>query len=78
MNSGTDAGLLGGLAAFGSALAGLGLIAAAIAIYFVPAIVAHRRDHHNRMAITVLTFLLGWTIIGWAGALVWACTEVHD
>lgn len=42
--------------------------------YFVPAIVAFVRNHRNRGAIFVLNLLLGWTVLGWVGALVWACT----
>jgi hypothetical protein len=45
------------------------------AIYFVPMIVAGVRHHHNRMAISVLNVFLGWTLIGWVVALVWACTR---
>jgi hypothetical protein len=43
-------------------------------IYFTPAIVALRRWHRQRMAITMLNLFLGWSLIGWVGALVWACT----
>jgi hypothetical protein len=43
-------------------------------LYFIPAVVAVRRHHRQRLAITVLNVLLGWTLIGWVVALVWACT----
>lgn len=43
------------------------------AIYMLPTIVASRRNHRNTPAIAVLNVLLGWSLIGWAGALVWAC-----
>lgn len=43
-------------------------------IYFAPAIVAAYRGHHDKLAIGVLNVLLGWTGLGWIGALVWACT----
>jgi hypothetical protein len=46
-----------------------------IGIYFIPAIVAWRRRHHNEMAIGILNLFLGWTLIGWVIALVWACTD---
>ena len=45
-----------------------------LAIYFIPAIVANGRHHRNRLAISILNTLLGWTLIGWIGALVWAST----
>jgi hypothetical protein len=44
----------------------------AIALYFSPAVVAGVRRHTNALPIFVLNFLLGWTIIGWVGALIWA------
>lgn len=46
-----------------------------IAIYFVPTFVAMSREHRNAGAIVVTNLLLGWTFIGWAVALIWACTE---
>jgi hypothetical protein len=46
-----------------------------VALYFVPMIIALIRGHHNALAISLLNFFLGWTFIGWVGALVWACTS---
>jgi hypothetical protein len=51
-----------------------GFIGIAFVSYFVPAIVAHVRHHRNEMAIFILNLFLGWTLIGWVVALVWACT----
>jgi hypothetical protein len=45
---------------------------AAIALYCLPAIVAQRRSHINRTGITILNLALGWTLLGWLGALVWS------
>jgi hypothetical protein len=39
--------------------------------YFFPAIVAAVRRHPNATAIFLLDLLLGWTVLGWIGALVW-------
>lgn len=39
-------------------------------IYFAPAFTAVRKINFN--AIFALNFLLGWTLLGWAGALIWA------
>ncbi len=50
------------------------LILVIFAVYMLPAIVAYRRNHRQAMAITVLSFFLGWSLIGWVVALVWACT----
>ena len=51
---------------------GLVMIAAAIALYFLPAIVAGMNHHRQKTAIFVLNLLLGWTAVGWVVALVWA------
>ncbi|MBA3668647.1 MAG: superinfection immunity protein [Sphingomonas sp.] len=45
---------------------------AAITLYFAPGIVAATRNHPNRMPIVLLDLFLGWTVVGWIGALVWA------
>lgn len=44
-----------------------------VAIYLLPFIVAMVRGKRNCLAILVLNLLLGWTLIGWVVALVWAC-----
>lgn len=41
-------------------------------LYFAPKFVASYRHHPNVDAITMLNLLLGWTVIGWVVALVWA------
>ena len=43
--------------------------------YFIPRLVALGRKHDNTTAIFFLNFFLGWTLIGWVGALVWACIK---
>jgi hypothetical protein len=53
------------------------LFIAALLLYFLPALVAERRRHPNRTSIGVLNLLLGWTLIGWVAALVWACTAIE-
>jgi hypothetical protein len=56
---------------------GSGVLATLLAlVYFLPAGVAHSRNHHQLMAIFVLNLLLGWTFIGWVACMVWACTMV--
>ena len=44
-------------------------------VYLLPWINAIWRDHHNRSAIGALNILLGWTLLGWIGALVWSFTS---
>jgi hypothetical protein len=41
-------------------------------LYFLPTILGRRK--RNRGAIFALNLILGWTLIGWVGALVWALT----
>ncbi|MYA18213.1 MAG: superinfection immunity protein [Gammaproteobacteria bacterium] len=43
-----------------------------VSVYFIPSIVAKVRNHHNTMAIFLLNLFLGWSLIGWVAALVWA------
>jgi hypothetical protein len=38
-------------------------------------VVAFVRHHHNQWAIFALNLLLGWTLLGWIGALVWSLTR---
>jgi hypothetical protein len=55
--------------------AGAGLLLMIGIGYFLPAIVASIRRHRNRLAIGILNLLLGWTLLGWIVAMVWACTS---
>lgn len=41
-------------------------------MYFLPAIIAFARSKRDTVAILTLNFFLGWTMIGWVVALVWA------
>jgi nitric oxide reductase large subunit len=41
-------------------------------IYLLPTLVG--RGKRNAVAIAVLNIMLGWTVVGWIAALVWACT----
>jgi nucleoside recognition membrane protein YjiH len=43
--------------------------------YFIPAICALNRKHNNTAAIVCVNVLLGWTVIGWIGAMVWSLTD---
>jgi tryptophan-rich sensory protein len=43
-----------------------------ICFYFLPTIIAFRRNRHNKWAIFLLNFFLGWSLIGWVVSLVWA------
>ncbi|HTW22481.1 MAG TPA: superinfection immunity protein [Candidatus Baltobacteraceae bacterium] len=42
-------------------------------VYFLPSIIGHSKRSFT--GILVLNLLLGWTVIGWFAALIWACTD---
>jgi hypothetical protein len=41
-------------------------------MYFLPSIIALARNKRDLTAIVLLNFFLGWTMIAWIVALVWA------
>jgi Superinfection immunity protein len=43
-------------------------------VYFLPTIVALVRHKRNVVSILLLNLFLGWTLVGWIIALVWAST----
>lgn len=45
-------------------------------VYFLPSFVG--RHKRNSGAIVVLNLFLGWTLVGWVAALVWALTVEPD
>lgn len=44
----------------------------AIAFYFLPSLIASSNGHRYVSGIALLNLFLGWTLIGWVIALVWA------
>jgi len=51
------------------------LIILLIALYFLPTIIAYRRDN-NFISIFLLNLFLGWTILGWLIALIWSTKDM--
>jgi hypothetical protein len=41
-------------------------------MYFLPSIIALARSQRDLLAIFLLNLFLGWSVIGWIVALVWA------
>ena len=41
-------------------------------MYFLPSIIAFARNKRDTTAILLLNLFLGWSVIGWVIALVWA------
>lgn len=50
----------------------------AIWLYFLPWKIARSRSHRNVVAIFVANLLFGWTFLGWALCLVWACLKGRE
>jgi hypothetical protein len=51
------------------------LFALALISYFLPGIIASIRGSHHQTAICLINFFLGWTVLGWLAALIWAVVE---
>ena len=44
-------------------------------LYFLPTFLALARGHPNFFLLAIVNLSLGWTVIGWVGALVWSLTK---
>ena len=44
-------------------------------LYFLPFVIAMVRHHKAKLAIFLTDLLLGWTVVGWLAALIWACNS---
>jgi Superinfection immunity protein len=53
------------------------MVLLALFAYFLPTVIAEARGHQNTGMIFLTNLLLGWTILGWIGALVWAATALE-
>jgi len=60
-----------GLNAFGKFIA-FTFFLAAPALYFLPTFEAWKKGHLNLTAIALVNLFLGWSLIGWVVAIVWA------
>ena len=57
------------------AFVGLIILTIPFVLYFLPSIVAGRRNHSNSSAIVIVNLFLGWTFLGWVVALAWSYTD---
>ena len=46
-----------------------------IILYMLPTWLAHYYERKNLVGIAILNICLGWTLLGWVGALVWSVIE---
>src|SRR5262249_51267382 len=51
------------------------LVFLSVAIYVLPTLVAIRRHDQHAFDIAVLDIFVGWTIVGWAAALIWSLID---
>ena len=56
------------------ALAAIAILVIGFFAYFLPAVIAFVRGHHQWVAISALNLLLGWTALGWIAAFIWSLT----
>jgi T4 superinfection immunity protein/putative oligomerization/nucleic acid binding protein len=54
---------------------GWGFMLLALVPYFLPTIIAIARRKNSVVGVFLLNFFLGWTLIGWIGALIWAMSS---
>jgi len=48
---------------------------AIIAVYLLPFFIASCRAHKQAPLISIVNLFLGWTLLGWVTALIWAFTN---
>lgn len=55
---------------------GLGIFAVILVLilYFLPTIIAYQRDHDSQISIFFVNLFLGWTVIVWLAAVIWAAS----
>lgn len=49
-----------------------------VGFYVLPGVVAFMTHRQHAAVITALNVTLGWTLVGWAVTLVWACVDRED
>lgn len=50
------------------------VIGVALVLYFIPTLITST-NHRNSGSIFIMNLLLGWTIVGWFRAFVWALSK---
>lgn len=57
------------------AIFGIFTLILALSLYFVPAMIAVGRRHVNALPILLTNLYVGWTVLGWIAALIWALSN---
>ena len=48
-----------------------------ILVYFIPSIIAYKKEHKYKLIIFILNIVLGWTFVVWIGLLIWSLIDVE-
>lgn len=56
-------------------MSGFILLALMIVAYMVPSIVCFYRNTGNKVAISALNLVSGWTLVGWIACFIWAFVD---
>ena len=51
---------------------------AAMVVYIAPSIIALKRKIRNKEILVVLNLILGWTLAGWVGCLIYSLVEKNN
>ena len=49
-----------------------------VGVYFLPTLISYDRKHDSRAGIMALNLLLGWSLIGWIIAFIWALSGKNN
>jgi len=55
-----------------------GLLFFLLIMYFLPALIASSRKHHNANSIFIVNLFFGWTVLGWIVSLAWSFGSVRN
>jgi Kef-type K+ transport system membrane component KefB len=56
-------------------MVGLLIVAAVLAVYFLPTLIAVNRGHRNAGPIFVINLFLAWTFVIWVIVLAWSLSD---
>lgn len=55
----------------------IAIVGLLFALYFLPTIIANKREHPNKKPIILINICLGWTLLGWFAALIWSVSAIN-